>query len=600
MAVDYYSLKIASEKVELIQETLGKIDEAVALVSAFTTTDENKELIAKLIENIDDVKQIVGSVDLMETTTDDINKGTYLGSRKLDIDLSLNKTGIAETLSYEAAMALWTNTTNTVYYNKATCTFVDGTVIVVNFVNDDGQPIQVSTHGAIIDQLMSHTAFTAKLEDSVIMEDIGGKTGSIIRIADVIGKSSNIERIQLNVSAGASVSTTPVYYWALSTSALQTLANRVGDIIKLGNSIDDIIVVSNSVDEMLELQTALPILQMIYNNLAELLQVNDNVALAESYRTQAGTYASNASNSANSAAQKASEASSSAILATQKADEIKKVTVGSTITAVSGSLASVTYNPVTGKFSFVIPEGQKGDKGDNFTINATGLVREKPTYNAQPKGFSFLALDEGKIYFKVSATSGDWSAGISFGKGDTGSQGVQGVGIIDVDFTSTTHASGLAGQSAATDTYTITMSDASTQTFIVYNGRDSDLTEADLLAHTDRTDNPHAVSKEQVGLSNVDNTSDKDKPISDATLTELNKKLSKTIDNFIDQLNVTAFNYVGADLISVVYEGGYKVIYSYQNGNLYQEKFYDIDQTTLLLTKTYAYTNNNLTGITRS
>lgn len=37
-----------------------------------------------------------------------------------------------------------------------------------------------------------------------------------------------------------------------------------------------------------------------------------------------------------------------------------------------------------------------------------------------------------------------------------------------------------------------------------------------IKAHTDRTDNPHGVTKEQVGLGNVDNTSDMDKPVSTA------------------------------------------------------------------------------------
>lgn len=78
-------------------------------------------------------------------------------------------------------------------------------------------------------------------------------------------------------------------------------------------------------------------------------------------------------------------------------------------------------------------------------------------------------------------------------------------------------------------------------------------------------------------------------------------KLDKTIDIFLEQLTVTAYNYVNGDLTSVVYEGGYKVVYSYLNGNLYQEKFYDTDQTTLLLTKTYNYDiNNNLISVPRS
>lgn len=49
-----------------------------------------------------------------------------------------------------------------------------------------------------------------------------------------------------------------------------------------------------------------------------------------------------------------------------------------------------------------------------------------------------------------------------------------------------------------------------------------------LNAHITNTNNPHQVTKTQVGLGNVDNTSDKNKPISDATQTALNNKLDKT------------------------------------------------------------------------
>ena len=49
---------------------------------------------------------------------------------------------------------------------------------------------------------------------------------------------------------------------------------------------------------------------------------------------------------------------------------------------------------------------------------------------------------------------------------------------------------------------------------------------SDLTAHTSRTDNPHAVTKSQVGLGNVDNTSDTAKPVSTATQTALNGKLN--------------------------------------------------------------------------
>ena len=48
-----------------------------------------------------------------------------------------------------------------------------------------------------------------------------------------------------------------------------------------------------------------------------------------------------------------------------------------------------------------------------------------------------------------------------------------------------------------------------------------------LTTHTGNTSNPHSVTKTQVGLGNVDNTSDLNKPISTATQTALNGKANK-------------------------------------------------------------------------
>lgn len=52
-----------------------------------------------------------------------------------------------------------------------------------------------------------------------------------------------------------------------------------------------------------------------------------------------------------------------------------------------------------------------------------------------------------------------------------------------------------------------------------------------LTGHTDNKSNPHGVTKDQVGLGNVDNTSDMAKPVSSATEIELKKKQSKIPGN---------------------------------------------------------------------
>ena len=59
--------------------------------------------------------------------------------------------------------------------------------------------------------------------------------------------------------------------------------------------------------------------------------------------------------------------------------------------------------------------------------------------------------------------------------------------------------------------------------------------QTNLETHINNKSNPHKVTKDQVGLGNVDNTSDANKPISNATRTALNGKFSATDGNALKQ-----------------------------------------------------------------
>ena len=63
-------------------------------------------------------------------------------------------------------------------------------------------------------------------------------------------------------------------------------------------------------------------------------------------------------------------------------------------------------------------------------------------------------------------------------------------------------------------------------------------TKTELTAHTGNTSNPHGVTADQVGLGNVDNTSDLDKPISTATQAALDLKQDIT-DNTLETTSKT-------------------------------------------------------------
>lgn len=59
---------------------------------------------------------------------------------------------------------------------------------------------------------------------------------------------------------------------------------------------------------------------------------------------------------------------------------------------------------------------------------------------------------------------------------------------------------------------------------------------ADLSAHKENKDNPHAVTKEQIGLDKVDNTADLDKPVSTATQKAM-ADIQNTVDGQISTIN---------------------------------------------------------------
>ena len=89
---------------------------------------------------------------------------------------------------------------------------------------------------------------------------------------------------------------------------------------------------------------------------------------------------------------------------------------------------------------------------------------------------------------------------------------------------------------------TITINQASTSTAGVMSASDKakldslkTQTQDNLNTHINNKSNPHEVTKAQVGLSEVDNTSDVNKPISNATQTALNGKFSATDGNALKQ-----------------------------------------------------------------
>ena len=96
------------------------------------------------------------------------------------------------------------------------------------------------------------------------------------------------------------------------------------------------------------------------------------------------------------------------------------------------------------------PIGETGEDGKNFTVDATGVLADLINYNEEPKGFSYLATDNGNIYIKEDDLSGAWSAGIPFRgpQGPAGADGAKGADGADGTSFEVTETGLLAGLSA--------------------------------------------------------------------------------------------------------------------------------------------------------
>ena len=103
------------------------------------------------------------------------------------------------------------------------------------------------------------------------------------------------------------------------------------------------------------------------------------------------------------------------------------------------------------------------------------------------------------------------------------------VGLGDVPNLNTTEAVNKAHEHANFSVLNATEESFTTALKNAYNNAVSWITTngTNLINHLSNISNPHNVTKSQVGLSNVDNTSDVDKPISTATQNALDLKLDK-------------------------------------------------------------------------
>ncbi len=108
------------------------------------------------------------------------------------------------------------------------------------------------------------------------------------------------------------------------------------------------------------------------------------------YSAKSYAHDSEVSATASEASRVASESAKNASEAAR--DQLTTLTTSAS-TLTPGSDATSSYNSGNGVLTLGIPQGDKGDKGDPFRINAVGAFADKANSNNQPRGFTFLSTN---------------------------------------------------------------------------------------------------------------------------------------------------------------------------------------------------------------
>ena len=203
----------------------------------------------------------------------------------------------------------------------------------------------------------------------------------------------------------------------------------------------------------------------------------------------------------------------------------------------NGDVISTTYAKATDLDN----KQNKLTAGTNITINeATNTISSKDTtYTAGTN----VSISDSNV---ISATDTTYTAGTNIAISAENEISVTGltkasVGLDKVDNTSDVDKPiSTATQTALNDKQNINDDTLETEAKTIVGAINENFDEIKtnttsisvvsnaLYSHTDNYDNPHKVSKDQVGLGSVDNTSDADKPVSSATQTALDLKADKS------------------------------------------------------------------------
>lgn len=251
----------------------------------------------------------------------------------------------------------------------------------------------------------------------------------------------------------------------------------------------------------------------IASNLDEILEADNNAVIATTKANEASASALIATTKAGEALASSTSALASATIATNKASE---ASISATTAITKASEASNSASTATTKASEALSSATSASSSAITASSGATIATTKASEASTSASNALTSENKAKKWADesedVPVESGLYSAKHWASKAAE----IVGAGLID---------------DVTPSTYTVFSSTRSNNTYEPKN--------SNIQGHiSNNTTNPHNVTKSQIGLSNVDNTSDANKPISNATSTALNSKQ----DTLVSGTNIKTIN----------------------------------------------------------
>jgi hypothetical protein len=181
------------------------------------------------------------------------------------------------------------------------------------------------------------------------------------------------------------------------------------------------------------------------------------------------------------------------------------------------------------------PKGDTGDRGESFSVDHVGAnLAARDAFDDEPDGFAFVDAAGGNLYLRMGATPGVWSIPIPFaGKGDKGDPGVTTYeALTDKPTLGTAAALDVAETGNASPEQVVKGDDSrlsDPRTPVTHTHASSQIEDASEFGRAILAAENAGAARTALGLNNVTNTADADKPLSNAAVTALAAKQNKLV-----------------------------------------------------------------------